>query len=112
MTHSFPTRRVSDLAQPGVEVGEEAQILALIEDVLILRLVLVVRAEPAAALAEGAPGRSLRRGRQREQRNQTGIRLVADVEHPGIAERLVARSEEHTSELQSLMRISYAAFCL
>src|SRR3546814_8426493 len=25
---------------------------------------------------------------------------------------LVDRSEEHTSELQSLMRISYAAFCL
>src|SRR3546814_19402376 len=32
---------------------------------------------------------------------------------PGIAEgRNVARSEEHTSELQSLMRISYAVFCL
>src|SRR3546814_9519698 len=28
-----------------------------------------------------------------------------------LAERL-ARSEEHTSELQSLMRISYAVFCL
>src|SRR3546814_1575371 len=27
-------------------------------------------------------------------------------------EILVARSEEHTSELQSLMRISYAVFCL
>src|SRR3546814_2433480 len=26
--------------------------------------------------------------------------------------RLQARSEEHTSELQSLMRISYAVFCL
>src|SRR3546814_5027379 len=26
--------------------------------------------------------------------------------------RLVAGSEEHTSELQSLMRISYAVFCL
>src|SRR3546814_1070051 len=26
--------------------------------------------------------------------------------------RLTARSEEHTSELQSLMRISYAVFCL
>src|SRR3546814_1951237 len=26
--------------------------------------------------------------------------------------RLVERSEEHTSELQSLMRISYAVFCL
>src|SRR3546814_11370666 len=29
-----------------------------------------------------------------------------------IGGRLVARSEEHTSELQSLMRISYAVFCL
>src|SRR3546814_2273055 len=28
------------------------------------------------------------------------------------AEREKARSEEHTSELQSLMRISYAVFCL
>src|SRR3546814_10338280 len=27
-------------------------------------------------------------------------------------QRLVERSEEHTSELQSLMRISYAVFCL
>src|SRR3546814_366483 len=27
-------------------------------------------------------------------------------------ERLTWRSEEHTSELQSLMRISYAVFCL
>src|SRR3546814_2820197 len=26
--------------------------------------------------------------------------------------RLLGRSEEHTSELQSLMRISYAVFCL
>src|SRR3546814_6473784 len=26
--------------------------------------------------------------------------------------RLLARTEEHTSELQSLMRISYAVFCL
>src|SRR3546814_3101835 len=28
------------------------------------------------------------------------------------AARIVLRSEEHTSELQSLMRISYAVFCL
>src|SRR3546814_9508795 len=31
---------------------------------------------------------------------------------PARARRRVARSEEHTSELQSLMRISYAVFCL
>src|SRR3546814_10193445 len=34
------------------------------------------------------------------------LRLVLGVE------LIVARSEEHTSELQSLMRISYAVFCL
>src|SRR3546814_2957300 len=34
-----------------------------------------------------------------------------DFQHPRIAEP-AARSEEHTSELQSLMRISYAVFCL
>src|SRR3546814_1377609 len=32
---------------------------------------------------------------------------------PGfVADASLARSEEHTSELQSLMRISYAVFCL
>src|SRR3546814_4666318 len=31
--------------------------------------------------------------------------------HDGFA-RIAGRSEEHTSELQSLMRISYAVFCL
>src|SRR3546814_5505170 len=42
-------------------------------------------------------------------------RRVIAVEAPGQAEKGVAgagRSEEHTSELQSLMRISYAVFCL
>src|SRR3546814_3183101 len=29
-----------------------------------------------------------------------------------LVERIEQRSEEHTSELQSLMRISYAVFCL
>src|SRR3546814_3164537 len=29
-----------------------------------------------------------------------------------VAVSLIVRSEEHTSELQSLMRISYAVFCL
>src|SRR3546814_9443267 len=37
------------------------------------------------------------------------LNSVAHGEFGGIAE---GRSEEHTSELQSLMRISYAVFCL
>src|SRR3546814_1660213 len=32
--------------------------------------------------------------------------------NPALAITRSARSEEHTSELQSLMRISYAVFCL
>src|SRR3546814_10526790 len=35
-----------------------------------------------------------------------------DVERPAISLAAAGRSEEHTSELQSLMRISYAVFCL
>src|SRR3546814_5129843 len=42
--------------------------------------------------------------------------LDVDPRGPGVAghvaQRLTKRSEEHTSELQSLMRISYAVFCL
>src|SRR3546814_4031459 len=48
-----------------------------------------------------------------------GVALIAIVGGLGfalfmffIARRLLLRSEEHTSELQSLMRISYAVFCL
>src|SRR3546814_5510267 len=37
---------------------------------------------------------------------------AADVVINGDRPQLKARSEEHTSELQSLMRISYAVFCL
>src|SRR3546814_8611721 len=40
---------------------------------------------------------------------------TGDVLQPGAGELhrvAVLRSEEHTSELQSLMRISYAVFCL
>src|SRR3546814_4233105 len=37
---------------------------------------------------------------------------AGDHHVPADARRLPSRSEEHTSELQSLMRISYAVFCL
>src|SRR3546814_4172623 len=39
-------------------------------------------------------------------------RLFAASRHHFPAYRGALRSEEHTSELQSLMRISYAVFCL
>src|SRR3546814_3564825 len=42
---------------------------------------------------------------------EAGERLADDA-LPVIVEGPIDRSEEHTSELQSLMRISYAVFCL
>src|SRR3546814_5562668 len=43
--------------------------------------------------------------------NVAGIPVAAGVLYP-VFGLLLSRSEEHTSELQSLMRISYAVFCL
>src|SRR3546814_7454228 len=44
--------------------------------------------------------------------NATIVGLVTRLHPMKQPEVLVERSEEHTSELQSLMRISYAVFCL
>src|SRR3546814_1488014 len=55
------------------------------------------------------------RGEQRPQRRpcRGGAFLGRPRVHCiGTARSGVARSEEHTSELQSLMRISYAVFCV
>src|SRR3546814_3575473 len=69
----------------------------------------------------------LRARREAEAINRERARLMRDL-HDGIGGELasmlaladapaprtqeIARSEEHTSELQSLMRTSYAVFCL
>src|SRR3546814_4618864 len=63
-----------------------------------------------------------------DRRGQRGLAMVDVTDGADVAVRLVplklslshfilpsnqiSRSEEHTSELQSLMRISYAVFCL
>src|SRR3546814_6005455 len=47
----------------------------------------------------------------RLQVEQSGVLGQRRRKDPRAARKL-ARSEEHTSELQSLMRISYAVFCL
>src|SRR3546814_4229871 len=40
------------------------------------------------------------------------VLVPAEIEAAAGPKRFGTRSEEHTSELQSLMRISYAVFCL
>src|SRR3546814_5332266 len=70
---------------------------------------LLVELDPAAG-SERDPELRRPRGRGAGTVRQ---RLVAIV-LAGVAQPVpvVGRSEEHTSELQSLMRISYAVFCL
>src|SRR3546814_10442681 len=48
----------------------------------------------------------------RGQPAQTMLDLARQIDLPTIAWVAPQRSDEHTSELQSLMRTSYAVFCL
>src|SRR3546814_4527718 len=108
MTHSFPTRRSSEL-----RVHTEYSMLdgAARLDELV-----------AAAAADGQPALGITdHGNMygildfyRACKDQ-GVKPILGTEaymaHDHRTER-IARSAEHTSELQSLMRISYAVFCL
>src|SRR3546814_1403942 len=89
-------------------------------------------AVPAHREQSRRPRRALRDAEQRPHAERFHLPLVEDFElDPQVGEMLAAldegfgieevrrlgdqrlgRSEEHTSELQSLMRISYAVFCL
>src|SRR3546814_10314700 len=69
-----------------------------------------LRQHPEIARAPiGLAARAIEPGGIVEQRARGHARRGARHAH---AERRADRSEEHTSELQSLMRISYAVFCL
>src|SRR3546814_1896557 len=71
------------------------------------------RAQPAHHRLQRPPG-ALERGEPRRVRRVRELRR--GLQQPGVLElhahHADLRSEEHTSELQSLMRISYAVFCL
>src|SRR3546814_1027369 len=61
------------------------------------------------------PGLPSLNGERSPMRHIVETRLESgglEVVGPGVVWARIARSEEHTSELQSLMRISYAVFCL
>src|SRR3546814_1003010 len=55
-------------------------------------------------------------GQDRRRQQERLAQKVSELGYPRVGFEVdaldVGRSEEHTSELQSLMRISYAVFCL
>src|SRR3546814_6383425 len=88
---------------------------------------MVSRAQPVGAFQMRLSSSTSLRGRGSgvgKRSNSLGSKPVSDVTSAPRDRRRVcaaarrsapctaARSEEHTSELQSLMRISYAVFCL
>src|SRR3546814_1021857 len=66
------------------------------------------RAEDDRSRDEASPHGPHRGNRQPAVQRELAPRSASRDQNPG----QVTRSEEHTSELQSLMRISYAVFCL
>src|SRR3546814_7157998 len=102
MTHSFPTRRSSDLDKRYITLAPVATIIGLAFCLY----------DPDGLIGDT---------------NDIGITIALvprDTDGVDIGRRhfplnspfqngpIHGRSEEHTSELQSLMRISYAVFCL
>src|SRR3546814_8109812 len=69
---------------------------------------LAARGEPLAAAVSAQNGMPIALSSQLEAQFPLGVLQY----YSGLARTMGARSEEHTSELQSLMRISSAVFCL
>src|SRR3546814_5359066 len=88
-----------------IELGEQGIIGAQRQAAVVARRDAPFTADIDAVLGRPhqASVREICRGRRRRTRGIGEIGVIFGVE---------IRSEEHTSELQSLMRISYAVFCL
>src|SRR3546814_6094908 len=87
----------SDVCSSDLDVGVAARAAG---DALDRRR-RVVPAQPPALAAH-----------RRAQGHPVAIARLLPFDPAGAAAAAATRSEEHTSELQSLMRISYAVFCL
>src|SRR3546814_4588625 len=94
LPHSFPTRRSSDLPKATRQSRVGANRSGLLRYARNDAISFASAVNSSADTPSGTP---------RKSRPGTA---------PGRRRPRPYRSEEHTSELQSLMRISYAVFCL
>src|SRR3546814_3617813 len=113
---------------PGVDVakvypqvralGAGSRLFKVLHDNLAARSIAIRTDCPARRLlrgAEGVVGAVVGHdGATRRIRAERGVVLACGgfEANPTMQQHYWQRSEEHTSELQSLMRISYAVFCL
>src|SRR3546814_6482025 len=122
LTHSFPTRRSSDLCRsctaPPTPAARSApwapcSAPARVEPV---RSPLFSKDVLDDLVLEHLLGQELLQpsvlGLQLLQALRIGHAHAPELAAPQVVRGFAERSEEHTSDLQSLMRISYAVFCL
>src|SRR3546814_4057602 len=91
----------SDLS-PGLDF--ETKIIAKPEAAQLLRRELARKAYKPESIALGTNTDPYQPVERRLKITRSILEVLKETRHP--------RSEEHTSELQSLMRTSYAVFCL
>src|SRR3546814_7569075 len=115
MTHSVPPRRSSDLGRRRGR-GPARRVAARRGDDLGGRTGHVGVREPETEPDDPAEGPGWAAQAWHLLRDDTTLRRFVLVRSlllvSALSPPFVVRSEEHTSELQSLMRISYAFFCL
>src|SRR3546814_7656292 len=104
MTHFFPTRRSSDLISKMLAAASKDDALSE-EEVLGLVSSMLLGGTDTTSTAIGNMVWSLLTHRSQWEAVRADRSLLAKTFEE-------SRSEEHTSELQSLMRNSYAVFCL
>src|SRR3546814_9332673 len=93
------------IAMPRRESGDDGAVAADIVDIGD-----ALPAAPGAAIVIGGGQLAIAIGADGE--DELFLRGQFDEAFRAHLRRSFLRSEEHTSELQSLMRISYAVFCL
>src|SRR5881296_2183245 len=93
--------RVGDVddAQARVEVGEVRELVRALHVRVVMMLVLVVRAEAPALLAEIPVPRALGRHGQRKEREEHRLCRVGDVDERGVVERLLGIASEFTTAI-------------
>src|SRR3546814_1481657 len=101
----------SDVCSSDLAIGEAVGLGDGAADGEALRIGIFARLVHFAEHIDRAEARDLDRDFWLEQKAARQLRLDRLRQFAGLQTRRL-RSEEHTSELQSLMRISYAVFCL
>src|SRR3546814_4798171 len=102
-----PIGNLSDLTPRAAELLRNADIIAVEDSRVSAKLLRHAGSERPMVAYHDHSSEKLRT-QLVERMASEAVALLSDAGTPLISDR----SEEHTSELQSLMRISYAVFCL